>query len=220
MAIKDDKPIKKESAFQKIVRERKEKEAKEASDAKQKIIDDAKEQKRMESIIFPYLDNLNEKLKEKNSFNFWIFPDRSGFKKMKNYNRKKMQEFLYKEPEKYANRNVVEISIITFHRSEDTSKYSFKNMGTFLGVDISVNPIDKNGKMKDKGTWGGRLVWNAEDFKITKMSFKLLEKITEIIVDDHTLFASLVGIPIKRLFPSFKKQGYKFDDVLSPLAGV
>lgn len=211
---------KEESSFQKIRRLRKEKEAKEASDAKQKIIDDAKEQKRMEGIIFPYLDNLSESLKEKKSFTFWTFADRSGFKKLKDYNRKKIQEFLYKDPEKYAGRNIVEISIITFHRSKDNSKYSFKNMGIFLGVDISVNPIDKNGKMKDKGNFGGRFVWNAEDFKITKLSFKLLERVMEAVVNEHISFASITGTPIKRFIPDLQKEGYDLSDVLSPLAGV
>jgi hypothetical protein len=221
MAIKkESKNIEEEDSLDKKIRLRKEKKTKEALDAKQKIVDDALEQKRMESIIFPYLDDLNKKLKEKNSHNFWTFPDRSGFKKMKDYNRKKIQKFMDKDPKKYADRNVVEISIITFHRSEDDSKYSFKNMGTFLGVDISVNPIDKNGKMKDKGTWGGRFVWNAEDFKTTKISFKLLEKIMKIVVDEEMSFASITGKSITRLLDKLKKNGYNLDDVLSPLAGV
>jgi hypothetical protein len=219
MVIKESKVIE-ESSLHKRIRLRKEKEAKEALDAKQKIVYDALEQKRMESIIFPYLDSLREKLKEKNLYNFWTFPDRSGFKKIKDYNRQKMQNFVDKDTKKYADRNIVEISIITFHRSEDDSKYSFKNMGTFLGIDISVKPIDKNGKIKSRDTWGGRFVWNAEDFKTTKISFKLLEKIMKIVVDDRMSFASITGTPVTRLLTDLKKNGYNLDDVLSPLAGV
>jgi len=212
--------VKEESVFKKITRLRKEKEAKEASDAKQKIVDDILEQKRTESIIFPYLDSLSEKLKEKDSFSFWTFPDRSGFKKIKYYDYQEMQKFLDKDPKKYADRNIVHLSIITYHRSKDTSKYSFKNMGTYLGASILVNPIDKKGKMKNVGSWGGKFIWNAEDFKTTKLSFKLLERIMEGVVKEHMSFASLTGTNITELLDDLKKSGYNLDDVLSPLAGV
>ena len=219
MVVKESKVIE-EDSLDKRIRLRKEKRVKEASDAKQKIVDDANEQKRMENIIFPYLDKLSESLKEKKSFTFWTFPDRSGFKKIKNYDYKEIQKFLDKDPGKYADRNIIHFSIITYHRSNDDSKYSFKTMGTFLGVSILVNPIDKNGKMKNVGSWGGKFIWKAKDFKITKLSFKLLERIMEIVVSDHMSFASLTGTNITDLLIDFKRSGYDLSDVLSPLAGV
>lgn len=210
--------VKEESAFQKVRRLRKEKEAKEAADAKQKIIDDDKEKKRMESIIEPYLENLKEKLTEKKSRGFYVFPDRSGFKKIKESNAY-IEKLLQSDPKKYGGRNIAYFSIGIQEPPKKSDLLSFKRQGIHILVDVIIKPIDKNGKFTKK-EWGNRINWRNEDFKTTKLTFKLLESIMHPLVKLNYYSVNIMGESITTFIEDLEKLGYKFDDVLAPLAGL
>lgn len=211
--------VKEESSLQKRIRLRKEKEAKDAADAKQKIIDDDKEKKRMESIIEPYLDNLNEKLVEKKSRGFYVFPDRSGFKKIKESDAY-IEKLLQSDTKKYGSRSIAYFSIGIQKEPKKGAITSFKrDEGIHILVDIIIKPIDKNGKFTKTGN-GCRINWRNKDFKTTKLTFKLLENIMNSLVKSEKNCMGILGISITTFIKDLEKLGYKFDDVLTPLAGV
>jgi hypothetical protein len=211
---------KEESVFQKVRRLRKEKEDKEAADAKQKIIDDELEKKRMESIIEPYLENLKENLYKKESQSFWVFPDRTGFKKIKNESDKSIEQIFQKDTKKYAGRNVVKFVISIQKDPKKGAIISFKrDHGIHILVDMIVMPIDKNGEFTAK-QWGTRFTWRNKDFKTTKLTFKLLETLMNPLVKLDYYSRTIMGESITSYIEDLQKLGYKFDDALSPLAGV
>jgi len=227
VTIKKNPSLPKEDSYDKFIRIREEKEAAEKKAAQQKIIDDAEEKERAHSIIFPYLDSLDAQLDAKELEGFWVFPDRSGFKKLKIAHRTEMQKIIYKDVEKYKNRKVVDFIIKTYHREGSKMKHSFLNIGTYLGVHMTVYAIDEDGKMGTGiNAWGCKYKWEVEDFKITKLSFKLLEKIMEPVVRKQKQCTSIVGTPLRNLLKDLKKlkdsngKYYNFDDVLNPLAGL
>jgi len=220
MAIKkESKNFEEEDSLDRKIRLRKEKQAKEVLDAKQKILDDAKEKTRMESIIEPYLENLKEKLNEKKSRGFYVFPDRSGFKKIKESD-KYIEKLLQSDPKKYGGRNIAYFSIGIQEEPKKGAIISFKrDDGIHILVDIIIKPIDKNGKFTSK-QWGRRINWRNYDFKTTKLTFKLLENIMHPLVKLNYYSVSIIGESITSFIKDLEKLGYKFDDGLSPLSGV
>jgi menaquinone-dependent protoporphyrinogen IX oxidase len=210
--------VKEESSLQKRIRLRQEKEAKEALNAKEKILDDAKEKTRMESIIEPYLENLKEKLDEKKSRGFYVFPDRSAFKKIKESD-KFIEKLLQSDPKKYGGRNIAYFSIGIQEPPKKDDILSFKRHGIHILVDVIIKPIDKNGKFTKK-EWGTRINWRNQDFKTTKLTFKLLESIMHPLVKLNYYSVNIMGESIISFVKDLEKLGYKFDDVLSPLSGV
>ena len=158
----------KEDPLDKIRRIRREKEADEKADAKQKIIDDAKELERQYSIIFPHLDKFNDHLKEKQMYGFWIFPYKAGAKKY-NVGHEEIQEIIDKDPQKYMEKHAVQILINPIHRKKN------RMVGEPLVVmRIVTFPIDKKGKLRGDKAWACVLGWVPKDFKITKISFRYL----------------------------------------------
>ena len=224
MVIKKTKEIN-ETSIEKNWRLADEKKAKDKATAEQKIIDVANEQKRKEDIIFPYLDILTEQLVEKSNASFWTFPDRSGFKKIKNTNFNQMKKLTSEKSERYKNRTAVNIMIATYHRSKIDTKYAHKNIGIFLICSISVHPINSKGEITDN-VWSCTFKWNADDFKTTKFSFKLIEQMMIPIYRKQITCASLLGFPVTDVIADMKKlkdidgKYYNFDDLLHPLAGI
>lgn len=88
------KNIVKESEYAKIKREgREQREAAAAKKINDKL-DKIAEVNRLEKIVLPYLDKLDKKLKDKKTNYFWIFPDRTGFKKIIDTSLDRMEKLL------------------------------------------------------------------------------------------------------------------------------
>lgn len=212
-------PEKTETPLAKIVRLRKEKEADAIKEAKQKELDRVAEEKRMEKLVIPYLDHLQEQIVEKELLSFWTFPDEPGFKKIKNMTVKQMQAFINKNIDKYKNRNVALISISFNHHDKPTS--IMRKAGFYFALDISIFPIDKHGILNGADdAWGADISWKLEDFKTTKFSFKLLETILNPVAKRVRIFTSLLGFPATYVIDELKKIKIKFDKVLKPLPGA
>jgi len=216
-------PLIKESAFQKITRLREEKEAAEKKASEQKIIDDAKELERQYSILFPHLDKLADQLKEKKLNIFWAFPDRTGFKKY-DLNFEQIQEMTRDEPEKYGNRHITEFKIMTTHRRKNLKRGDGTN--PLVLIRISTRPIDKNGKFVTSDGWACVVAWDPIDFKVSKITFKLLDIMMRMSYQFHISAPSFTGLGFHILMKHFvyydKKTGKKFgfEEALSPLAGL
>lgn len=212
---------KKETILERVVREREEKEKKERKNKKQKEIDRLKEIERCKSIVMPYLDNLEEQINNKKAWSFWTFPDRSGFKKLKDMSPKEMQNIINEDPEKYKNRRLAYISMMTYHRDTDPTLFTVK-LGILFAVGISIRCIDDKGVLSKKSgdCWGCDFRWTLDDFKTTKFSFKLIEKIMIPVAEKRKTCTSLTGTDITDIIKDLEKKKYDFSDVLKPLAGL
>jgi hypothetical protein len=213
------KTSKKESTFARVSREMDEAAAKKIQDAKQKKLADIAEEKRLEKLVIPYLDNLQDQIVEKDLLSFWTWVDEPGFKKIKNMTFKDMKKFINKDIDKYKNRKIVDISILFHHHDKPTT--SIRQAGYYLTVSISIFPVDKNGVLNgDDNAWGADLAWTLQDFKTTKFSFKLIETILRPVGKRKMIFPSLLGFPITDVIEDLKKIRVNFDKVLTPLAGA
>lgn len=184
---------------------------------KKKAEQDAKEERaRMESIIFPYLDRLDEQLQEKNSYRFWAFVDRLPFKKIKDVTKRDLENTFSQNPDKYKGRKIAKFSMITYHRNKGSD---FKKWGIGIGASINIFIIGKDVKFT-KDAWACNFRWELKDFKITKFSFKLIEKMAKAIAESDLECTTLTGISISHILKELEKRGYDFSDVLNPLAGV
>ncbi len=190
---------------------------------KQKELEEKKEKERKEKIVMEYMANLKKQINEKDSWSFFVFPDRAGFKKIKLGTVNQMQKLIDKDnnPEKYKNRRLVLIKMISLH--DNTRPESFRvKFGIMFKVSMSVMLINDKAKISDlnKDWWGCDIAWYIEDFETTKFTFKLLERIMPFIASRRKTCTSLTGYPITALIKDLKKMGGDFSDVLNPLAGL
>lgn len=212
---------KEEDSYEKRESAREQKRELEKERKKQQELEAEEERLRQEEIVMDYLDNLKEQIDKKDSWSFWTFPDRSGFKKLKNMDSKKMQKLIHEDLDKYKNRRVVSFGIADIHRN--TSPTSQRNQfGTMLAVKLRVWTINDDGSFskRPRDNWGADFTWEVEDFKTTKFSFKLLERIMEPVAAKKITCVSLTGYPIAALIKDLKKLKYDLSDILNPLAGL
>lgn len=210
-------PAKKESTYEERERVRNEKREKEKQKEKQKELDIIAEKEHAIKIITPYMASLDNQLTEKKLNSFWVFPDRSGFKKINGMTFTKMQKFIYQDVDKYKDRKLCKFSIIDYYKDEKKNK---EPNHYWLVVDLTVYHIDDTGNMLDTyENWGCTYAWKDQDFKLTKFSFKLLEKIMYLVVEKKFQNESILGIPLTSVIKHLEKKGIDFSD-LSPLAGL
>lgn len=207
-----------ESSYNKRVREGKEQREKIKTDAVQKIKDDAIELKRMENLIIPYLDNLQEQLVKKDLMYFWVFADEPGFVKIKVASLSDMQKYVNKDIDKYKNRIVASISIL-FEHNDDPQDNMCRKLGIYFRVDISAYPISATGIVSKKANqvWGATPAWYVNDFKLSKFSFKLIETITKAVVLYHVPFPSIWGYELSFIIDELTQRGVDFTKILIPL---
>jgi hypothetical protein len=208
-----------ESNAMRRFREMNEASAKAANDAKDKILFEKNEKIRIRKIILPYLDSLYEQLEKKDLFSFWTFPDRKGFKKIHHTGYFDLQYMIDENPDMYKNRTIVEVNMRTYH--DESVGSSYEELGVMLGISIGIFYIDKHGVFNgDNNSYGLDFTWHYEDFKITKFSFKLLEKIIQLVVARKVYGVALIGMQLEEVIERLKKVKVSLNDVLSPLAGV
>ncbi len=202
--------------FTKMWREADEKEAREKKAVEQKKIDKKNERIRAEGIIIPYLDSLSDQLVEKNLFSFWAWPDRKGFKKINNTTYEKIRDMVKSNP-KYYDRLIAHIKLYTGH----TNKYS-KAEREWLSVDISIFHIDEEGNIKNKKdpSWGCHILWKDNDFKISKLSFRLIEELMRIVAAKQHTCESLAGFRLEKVVSDLKAKKIDISEFLNPLAGM
>jgi hypothetical protein len=165
------------------------------------------------------LDELDEKLGE--DIRFWTFVDIKGFKKIRMKTIEQMQEYINKDIDKYKNRQVAEISIAFRHK---LPKDSFeRKQGIWLTASITVFQSDETGNIRNKKKFPSRscaIRWEEEDFRVSKLSFKLLERIMHLVAENKHTCPDLYGISLHRIVDELKKKKIDISDVLSPLKGI
>jgi hypothetical protein len=175
-------------------------------------IENTKEQK--EKIIVDYITKLEQTLKDSDLQSFWVFADRSGFKKIKGINQGKMQKILKTNVKKYANRELCQIKIIPSYKPD---KY-----GTYLLVSILVLYLDGDANMQGREvkTNSCEFLWSMDDFKITKFSFKLIERMMHIVANYEHSCTSFMGFHIEKVINDMKKRKIDISECLTPLSGI
>jgi hypothetical protein len=218
-SIKDKSKKSEETPLQKIRRERHENEAMEVKETEDKRIADEKELSRKKELITEYLDQLEERLEEKDHAGFWAFPDRTGFKKFNGSNGK-IEKMLNKDPDKYSGRQIAKYSII-FHQNEKFDSMH-KSSGLWLNVTIRMYDIkQKGGKLVLENSKQCDIAWNTDDFAISKFSFKLVERFMKPLAENKTSCVSIFGKPLKFVLERYKKDAkIDFSDVLQPLKNI
>lgn len=171
--------------------------------------------KHNEDVISEYTTKLNNTLKEKKLFSFWTFADRSGFKKIKNMSFDQMQKAMKQDVDLYKNRQLCEVNINPRVKVD-------KRFGTWLYVSILAITTDDKANMRGKNVEnnGCGFMWEEEDFKVTKFSFKLLEAIIQPIADNIHSCSNMSGFHITKIIKDLKKKGIDLNDHLSPLANL
>lgn len=174
-------------------------------------------QKEIDDVIKAHLDELDEKLGE--DIRFWVFVDTKGFKKIRMKTIDQMQEYINKDVDKYKNRKVAEISIAFRHREAD---YIKRKARMWLTVNIIVFGIDSKGNLQGKNNFNKSCAirWEEEDFRISKLSFKLLERIMHLVAEDKHSCPDLYGISLHKIVDELKEKSIDISDVLSPLKGI
>ena len=174
-------------------------------------------QKEIDDVIKQHLDKLDEKLGE--DITFWTFPDLKGFKRIPMKTIEQMQSYINKYVEKYKNRKVCEISISFWHRSKD---YVQRKERIWLTASVLVMGIDDKGKLQGKKNFNNMCAvrWEEEDFRVSKLSFKLLKEIMHIVADDKHKCIDIYGIPLTKVIADLQRKKIDLSSVLSPLAGI
>lgn len=209
-----------ESTYERVSRENRETRER----AAEKIVKDAelkkKEYARTSKLIFNHLESLTIQLEEKDIYTFWTFPDRTGFKKILNMSIEEMEKKIKKNPKRYAGRKISRI-LISPHHDENETSFNRKE-DIWLSVRISVYQINDKSEMRsyENPSWSCTFIWETDDFKITKISLQLLERIMQVVATQDITCPSLSGFPLHIIIKMFKKKGYDLSDLFSPLAGV
>ena len=218
MPIKQTK-VKKESPLEKISREMEEEYTKKTKEAEAKQITYEKELTKKKELITEYLDQLEERLIEKKQRGFWTFPDRTGFKKI-SASTDKIEKMLNKDYNKYIGRQIAEY-VIAFHQNKKPDSMH-KSSGLWLSVTIRMYDIkDKGGKLVLDLDKECDIAWNTDDFKISKFSFKLVERFMKPLAEKKTSCVSILGKSLKFVLDRYKKDAkIDFSDVLQPLKNI
>ncbi|MGL5934543.1 MAG: hypothetical protein ACRCZI_02855 [Cetobacterium sp.] len=220
-SVKKSEPTKPESSLARRTRERKEREATAKETKKQEEIKAKKEEDRKHKIIYKYVDKLSEKLKEKfnnydgytNGYRIWVDKPNAKLSKPLNY----YQDLLKKKPEKYKDKRYAEIYVKCYHKEHGKPTLLFRDPDTWIDASIKVFTV-KNEKWV--ATLACKWTWRTDDFKLSKFSFKLMNKLLDVINKDIYTCGHLAGEPLSFMIKNMEKRGVDFGDLLQPLANV
>jgi hypothetical protein len=220
--IKKSQEVLEEDDFDRRWREREEKRKRDAQAIEDKKIAEKKEKEMSDKVIIDYLDKLEAHLEEKKSVHWWTQVDKSGFKRFVSKDEK-IIKMVNKEPEKYIDKQFAEY-IVFFHQNEKPDSIH-RSSGVWMHVTIRIYNIKKDTKKENKLTIAisndYSMTWKSEDFKITKFSFKLMEKFLRPLAEKKFSRNTIFGTPINSTIKTVEKYAnVDFSDCLNPLAGV
>ena len=136
------------------------------------------------SDIETYFFKLKDKLEEKELNDFWIFPDRSDFKPIKNTTKKQIQSYLKKNVRYYAGKKIANV-YTTFR-----SKINFDNItekDIIYRLNITIFDISEDGNI-DTNISDSRsltIVYNKKELAENHFSIKELEIMIKIASEEQ-----------------------------------
>jgi hypothetical protein len=106
-----------------------------------------------------------------------------------------------------------------YHKS--AQKTLNKKDNSWLVVGMTVFHMDDKCDLNGKNdSWSCDYMWRDQEFKLTRFSFKLLEKIMQPVAAGKYRATSIYGFPLTKIIKDLEKKGIDFSDVLNPLAGL
>lgn len=205
-----------ESSLAKIKREREEREKIERKMDEEKTLADKLERERKHKIIREHLSKLESQLSEKRLDDFWVFADRSGFKRFHGTTAE-IKKMTKSNPKKYANRMVAHYVIRMFHKSPDTDL--FRKLDKWMNLGITLYTTDDTGDMLGKyDPRECKVSWSDSDFELGKLSVKLMESLLKPLADKSVSCASISGLTLGYIVDHYKKNAkVDLSDILQPL---
>jgi len=214
-----------ESSFLKRFRKIEEEEARKEMEKEKLAIAEEKEYERKCKIIYKYMVKLKKELEEKNMTHFWVFLDEPGFKRIVSP-FKTMKDYIKKNADKFKNKRIAYFASL-LRTDEHGEKMLFGPADIWIGISLNIYHIDNDGNIMGKNNSCGCVFnWLTDDFKITKFSFKLLERIMYIVNTKLVTCPSLGGYALSSVINmirnqyQLKKRNIGVDDLLVPLKGV
>ncbi len=136
------------------------------------------------SDIETYFFKLKDKLEEKKLDDFWIFPDRSDFKPIKNTTKKQIQSYLKKNVRYYAGKKIANV-YTTFR-----SRINFNNIkedDIIYKINIIICEISEDGNIDTNfgDSWDLIIVYNKKELAENHFSIKELEIMIKIASEEQ-----------------------------------
>lgn len=122
-----------------------------------------------------YFNKLNDMLHKKDLINFWILPERSDFKPIKNVSKKKMQQYLRTKPQYYNGKKIANVNIV-FKPGVKFDKITPKEKIFFVKIFIYI--IDEEGKIDydDDNEWMLMISYTKNDLNVNHFTLKELNQ--------------------------------------------
>ena len=175
------------------------------------------------SKINEYLDKLKSNITEKKLYNFWCFPDDKGVKnRIDDLNPTQIEEMIKKNINKYKGRVICNIRIVLNHRKPDSLTMKAKtrqgvSMPIYMHGQIMCFKIQDTGNIKQIPKSGIMIRWEEEDFKFSKFSLKLIDRLMRIGASKKYYCVETFGCQLSFIVKELREEKIKIDDVLEPL---
>ncbi len=187
---------------------------------KERIEMEKKEAKRKYDIIMNYMTKFANTLYEKELDEFWVFPDKPGFKKITSKKFNEMKKVFVQNPDKYKGTRLCFVKILPHHDDENES--FMKRYGIWLRIKLTSFHIGEKGDITNKlhRDYSSLIMWETPDFAISKPTFKFIETMVQLTMGKKHVFPSLLGVPLTQVMGILKKYKVDISDSFTPLAGI
>jgi len=144
------------------------------------------------SDIETYFFKLKDKLEEKGLDDFWIFPDRTDFKPIKNKSRKQIQSYLKGKVRYYAGKKIANVYTIFRPRINFNN---IKEEDWIYTIKITIFEISEEGNIATNlgDSWDLNIVYNKKELSDNHFSIKELDIMIKMASDDE-ITSDLGGI--------------------------
>jgi len=144
------------------------------------------------SDIETYFFKLKDKLEEKELNDFWIFPDRTDFKPIKNKSRKQIQTYLKGKVRYYAGKKIANVYTIFRPRINFNN---IKEEDWIYTIKITIFEISEEGNIATNlgDSWALNIVYNKKELAENHFSIKELDIMIKI-ASDRKIMSDMGGM--------------------------
>ena len=138
------------------------------------------------SDIETYFFKLKDKLEEKELDDFWIFPDRSDFKPIKNTTKKQIQSYLKGKVKYYAGKKIANVYTIFRPRINFNN---IKEEDWIYTIKITIFEISEEGNIDTSisDSWDLNIVYNKKELEDNHFSIKELDIMIKVVSDRNIM---------------------------------
>jgi hypothetical protein len=114
-----------------------------------------------------------------------------------------MEEVFKAKLEKYRDKLVAKISILMPYKNK--KDILFEDLGIYVFISITFYNIDKKGKISKEPIREVTVSWGDKDFKISKPTFKIIDKIIELGFKNKVSTLGPTGSPFSGLVKTMNR---------------